>query len=325
MKNSNLFYGSLAASVILISSIIVLRLTYVRIKDSHQENEIILNTGEVKLHGIFTVPKKDIVAIALIIAGSGPTDKNGNGPHLQSNSLKMLCEELSHHGIASVRYDKRGIQAMNGGETVDPTLTFEHYVEDVREWIKLLKHESKFAKIVIIGHSQGSLIGMLGSEDADLFISLSGSGRSVDKTIRDQLTAQSEEIQHLNFPVLDELSQGRLVLEASPSIFLKPSVQPYLISWMKFNPEIEIKKLTIPILIIQGTNDIQLTVEDAKLLFNAVSNNKKSELVIIKNMNHILKIIDSTDRKENIQSYGDPDLPISTELINSIVKFVLKN
>ena len=101
----------------------------------------------------------------------------------------------------------------------------------------------------------------------------------------------------------------------------RPSVQPYLISWFKVNPQIEIKKLTIPILIIQGTKDIQVTVEDAKKLNDA---NTKSKLVLIEKMNHIFKIIDGDDTA-NSMSYGDEKLPIADKLTQNISDFILTN
>ena len=104
---------------------------------------------------------------------------------------------------------------------------------------------------------------------------------------------------------------------ALKSLFRK-SVQPYMISWLKYDPAIEIKELKIPILIIQGTTDIQISVEDAKLLAavpSTTSNqafplSSNTKLVIIKNMNHVLKDCNE-DLKFNISTYKNPDLPLN--------------
>lgn len=101
------------------------------------------------------------------------------------------------------------------------------------------------------------------------------------------------------------------------SIF-RPSVQPYLISWIKYDPAIEIAKLKIPVLLIQGTTDLQVTVNDAKLLSEA---KPEAKLVIIKNMNHVLKE-SSSDVQENSATYRNPELPLKSELIDNIFKFV---
>jgi len=100
----------------------------------------------------------------------------------------------------------------------------------------------------------------------------------------------------------------------------RASVQPYMISWLKHNPQEEIKKLQIPILIINGTKDIQIPVQDAELLHKA---NPKSELVLIENMNHIFKEIKG-DETENMGSYTNPDLPVMPQLIEKITTFLKK-
>ena len=99
----------------------------------------------------------------------------------------------------------------------------------------------------------------------------------------------------------------------------RPSVQPYLISWIKYDPQVEIKKLTIPVLIIQGTNDIQVSVNDAKLLAKA---KPSAKLVLIKNMNHIFRTLESTDKAANAATYNDASLPISDELVTTITSFI---
>ena len=69
-------------------------------------------------------------------------------------------------------------------------------------------------------------------------------------------------------------------------MLFRKSVQPYMISWLKYDPQTEIGKLHIPILIIQGTNDVQVDTSDAMLLSAA---NPKATLVLIKNMNHVFE------------------------------------
>ncbi|HRN45650.1 MAG TPA: alpha/beta hydrolase, partial [Flavobacterium sp.] len=101
------------------------------------------------------------------------------------------------------------------------------------------------------------------------------------------------------------------------SIF-RESVQPYMISWIKYNPQIEIAKLQMPVLIVNGTKDLQVAVHDAELLKKA---KPEAELVLIENMNHIFKEIKGDDT-ENIQSYSNPDAPIAPKLTNAITVFI---
>jgi pimeloyl-ACP methyl ester carboxylesterase len=110
------------------------------------------------------------------------------------------------------------------------------------------------------------------------------------------------------------------IVKTGQAIF-KPSIQPYMISWIKYDPQIEIKKLTIPVLILQGTNDFQVSVDDAKLLQNA---DPKAHMVLINNMNHVFRIFEG-DRVANLKTYSDPTLPISVELTKNITDFILRN
>jgi len=285
---------------------------------------IVLKTSTGDIFGTLTTPDKfKKIPVALIIAGSGPTDRDGNNPAMKNNSLKMLSAELLKEGIATLRYDKRAIgESKAAGGKSETDLRFDDYVNDAKGWIALLRQDKRFSKIIVVGHSEGSLIGMIAAATADKYISLEGAGQSADKVIKIQLSAQPKIVTDLAFPMLDSLKNGDLVKKVDPMLnsLFRPSIQPYLISWFKYDPQVEIKKLTIPILILQGTNDIQVSVADAKRLSAA---NPKAQLVLVDNMNHILKIIVG-DRQANIKTYYDPTLPIADKLTKSIVDFILK-
>ena len=285
---------------------------------------IVLKTSTGDIFGTLTTPEKfNKIPVALIIAGSGPTDRDGNNPVMKNNSLKMLSAELLKNGIATLRYDKRAIgESKAAGGKSEADLRFDDYVNDAKGWIALLKQDKRFSKVIVIGHSEGSLIGMIAATTADKYISLEGAGQSAEKVIKIQLSAQPKIVTDLAFPMLDSLKNGDLVKKVDPMLnsLFRPSIQPYLISWFKYDPQIEIKKLTIPVLILQGTNDIQVSVDDAKRLSAA---NPKAQLVLVENMNHILKIIVG-DRQANIKTYSDPALPLADKLVKSIVEFILK-
>jgi pimeloyl-ACP methyl ester carboxylesterase len=306
----------------------VLFLSFVNAQDkkelTYKESPIILKINKDQLFGTLTAPdltKK--YPVALIIAGSGPTDRNGNNPMMKNNSLKMLAEALAKNGIASLRFDKRGIAESKPSAITESSLVFENYTEDAKSWINLLKQDKRFSKVIIIGHSEGSLIGMIASAKADKFISIAGAGDSADKILKTQIGAKSmKQLDDMTFPIIDSLKNGNTVKKIDPMLnsLFRPSVQPYLISWFKYNPQTEIKKLTIPILILQGNSDLQVTVQDAENLAKA---NKNAELLIVDKMNHIMKIIDG-DKQANIDSYSNETLPISETLTNKIVSFIQK-
>lgn len=288
------------------------------------EEKITLQTKTGEIFGTLTTSEKFIkIPVALIISGSGPTDRDGNNPMMKNNSLKMLASELSKNGIATLRYDKRGVAESKAAGKNEIDFRFDDIVNDAKEWIQLLKQDKQFSKIIVIGHSEGSLIGMIAGATADRFISIAGAGQSADKILKEQLSSQPKEVQDLSFPMIDSLKDGITIDNVPPMLnsLFRPTVQPYMISWFKYDPQNEIKKLSIPTLILQGTNDIQVSIEDAQWLSNA---NPKAELVLINNMNHILRIIEG-DREVNIATYYKGDLPIANELVKSITTFILKD
>jgi len=294
-----------------------------------KEKEIVLKTKECKIYGTLKLPvTKEKVPVVMIIAGSGPTDRDCNSPSLKCNTYKMLTDSLNRYGIATLSYDKRGI-----GKSVmkqkEEELCFEDYVEDAKNWIDLLSKNKQFSEIIVVGHSEGSLIGMIAAQNnpkVSKYISLAGTGLPADEILKEQLTerlkGQPENLKEQAFEYIDELKQGKLLEKVSViwySLF-RPTVQPYLISWFKYNPQEEIKKLDIPILILQGDLDIQVSEKDAELLYLANPNAKK---VIIENMNHVLKNSQSTDLTEQTNdSYNNPTSPINRELVEQIVGFL---
>lgn len=258
--------------------------------------------------------------LMIIIAGSGPTNRNGNQMGMQNNSLKYLAEAIAKDGNVAFSFDKRIIAQMKAGNLDEKSLRFDDLINDVKDIITYFKSQKKYNKIIIAGHSEGSLIGMIaGKDNVDAYISIAGAGRSADLIIAEQIEKQAPFLKKETDENLKLLKEGKtfeLKNQMLASIF-RESVQPYMISWIKYNPQEEIKKLEIPILIINGTKDIQVPESDAKLLHEA---NPKSELKIIDKMNHVLKEIN--DDTENIKSYSNPDLPIVKELSNTINSFI---
>jgi hypothetical protein len=183
------------------------------------------------------------------------------------------------------------------------------------------KNKKKYNKIVIAGHSEGSLIGMIAAnEKADAFISLAGTGRTIDAVLVEQITKQAPFLKEETQKNLDILKSGKTFELKNPmlaSIF-RESIQPYMISWIQYNPQIEIAKLQMPVLIVNGTKDLQVAVSEAELLKKA---KPEGELVLIENMNHIFKVINGDDA-ENMKSYSNPDVPIATKLTSTITTFV---
>lgn len=290
------------------------------------EETVILKTESGSIEGTLTMPDAKLpVPVTLIIAGSGPTDRNGNNPMMSNNSLKMLAEGLAKNGIASLRYDKRAIGASKNAGVNEADLRFDMYIKDAVDWVQLLSQNKKISQVIVIGHSEGSLIGMVASQNQGVakFVSIAGAGQSADKILLEQLKTQPPAILDQINPILDELVKGNTVENVPQMLFslFRPSVQPYMISWIKYDPQTEIAKLKKPILIVQGTTDIQVSVEDAKRLQAA---KPEAKMVIIEGMNHIFKNAEA-DRIKNIQTYSQPDLQLNDKLVPAISEFILNN
>jgi len=288
-------------------------------------SEIVLKTPTGEIFGTLTTPDNSkLTPLILIVPGSGPTDRDCNSPFgIQTNAFKMLSENLAKNGISTLRFDKRGISKSKPAMTSESELRFDTYINDVIDWVSLLKSDSRFSSIIILGHSEGSLIGMIAAGQTNVagFISISGVGKSADKVLQEQLkTKLPPQLLDESNIILDSLKMGKLVSNVNPSLvaLYRPSVQPYMISWIKYNPANEISKLKIPVLIIQGTTDLQASIVDSKLLSDAKPDAK---LLIIDNMNHVLKEVDS-DIQKNIASYRNPALPLKAGLTDEIVNFI---
>ena len=291
------------------------------------EKIVSLTTPSGVIEGTLTVPDKFRKGpIVLIISGSGPTDRDGNSAMIigKNNSLLQLAHSLAKNNIASLRFDKRGIGKSSKALSSEYEIRFDNYVKDANNWVQFLKNDRRFTKIIIAGHSEGSLIGMIAAQHAvDQFISIAGAGFPANEILKTQLANLPENLKNESFSIIDSLTNGLLVNKtpAALNALFRKSVQPYLISWFHYNPQVEMSKLTIPTLIIQGDNDLQVTVKDAEALKKGKPN---SVLFIIQTMNHVLKKV-GADKTENIKSYSNPELPISEELVNQIVSFIKKS
>lgn len=259
--------------------------------------------------------------LAIIIAGSGPTDRDGNQPMMKNNSLKYLATALANKGVATFGYDKRSVALMKNGQINEATIAFDDFIKDTQKVIDYFKKANEFSKIIVIGHSQGSLIALeIARKDVDLLISIAGAGQEIDKVIVDQLEKQSPALKENARQAFDAIKTNGVATNYSPllSSIFRESIQPFIANWMQYNPQELIASLEIPVLIINGTRDIQVDVTEAQKLKEAQPNAK---LVLIENMNHILKEVPE-DLLENQKTYNNPSLPIVPQVITEIITFI---
>jgi pimeloyl-ACP methyl ester carboxylesterase len=288
---------------------------------------ITLETAGSRLYGTLELPPaRGKMPVALIIAGSGPTDRNGNSPLLpgHNDSLKLLAEALAQNGIASVRYDKRGIGESTQAGARESDLRFGDYINDAVAWLRKLRADERFSTVTVIGHSEGALIGAVAARrgGADALVSIAGAGWPAATILRRQLRdklpppllARAED-------VISSLARGETAA-APPELaaLFRPSVQPYLISWFRYDPAWEIARLKIPVLIVQGTTDVQVGVDDARRLYQA---DPGACLLVALGMNHVLKTVPD-DAQQQLQSYGDPSLPLAPQLAPALSNFIFQ-
>lgn len=293
------------------------------------EEHIALDTPTGRIAGTLQLPAagEGKPRVALIIAGSGPTDRDGNNPLIpgRNDSLRMLAVALAGEGIATLRYDKRGVAASLPAGPTESELRFENYVEDAAAWIGKLKADPRFGSVAVIGHSEGSLIGMLAAQQAGAaaFVSIAGIADGPSAILRKQLAGKlPPELNTESERILAALEGGNTVEQVPPALMTlyRPSVQPYMISWFKYVPSQRIAALSMPVLIAQGNTDIQVEVAQAYGLHRAKPD---ATLAIIPGMNHVFKHV-RADPALQAAAYSDPSLPVSPLLVKAVSDFLKK-
>ena len=293
-----------------------------------QENiiseDILIMNDSIKLPGTLSyIEDLKSQPLVIFIHGSGNVDRNGNQArvNIKANYIKQLADSLNVRGIAFYRYDKRNSTEENVKFMMDD-LDFYRFVDDANLAIAKFKNDNRFSSITLIGHSQGSLVAMLASqEDVNKYVSLAGISEDMGDFIINSYKQVSEDMSAMAKEQIDELKETGTIETVNPALahlFSKQN-QPFFITWMAYNPSVEINKLEIPVLIINGAKDLQVKVEEANKLHEAKPN---SELVIIENMNHTLKTIEKDE--DNLKSYYSPEYPLSEELIQTLEAFIKK-
>ena len=286
------------------------------------DSEITLMTATGSIYGTLTLPEKLPAPVALIIAGSGPTDRNGNNGPVHANTYALLAAALVVRGIATVRYDKRGIAGSAAAGPSEADLRFDTYADDAEAWLRMLAADKRFSKIVVAGHSEGSLLGMLAVQraPASAYVSLEGAGRQIPSILREQLKPKLPPALYAQADAaLTQLSQGHTVPNppAELASLFRPSVQPYLISWFKYDPAVEMAGIRIPATIVQGTADVQVTLADANALQQA---DPSASLVVVQGMNHVLKYApDTSSQAAILEGYTYGSLRIEPHVVEAIV------
>lgn len=284
------------------------------------------------LSGTLMIPDKQAdsaIPVVLIVAGSGPTNRDGNLGHIQNNSLKYLAEGLATAGIASLRYDKRGVGESKSEAVHESDMRFSGNVADTLSWYDWLQKDQRFSKIILAGHSEGALVVTLTAQLREKsptklkgVILLTGVGSPADQLLKRQLLKVElpENLREEALTALAQLKKGNRVEQVSKELnaVFRQSVQNYLISWFALDPAKELARLTLPVLIVSGGQDLQIESSEAMKLADAA---QYGQLLHIEAMNHILKPA-TGDKAENVASYSQPELPLAPDLMPALVRFI---
>ncbi len=262
--------------------------------------------------------------MVLILPGSGPVDRDGNAPGMDTDSLKLLARGLADLGIGSLRIDKRGIgESQVEGQSIED-IRFGTYVDDTLSWLEFLRGRSDVSSLFILGHSEGALVGTLAAKKTSVsgLILLEGAGKPIGQILARQLSnaGVSPKLQQISKKISESLERGVAVpnVPVELAALYQPRVQGYLMSWMPLDPAAELSQVSCPVLVVQGTTDLQVDLDDANRLAAALPSSK---LVVIPGMNHILKTAPD-DRAKNLATYQNSFLPLDPQLLPVLAKFV---
>jgi alpha-beta hydrolase superfamily lysophospholipase len=259
----------------------------------------------------------------LIVAGSGPTDRDGNGPGLSTDTYKMLAQGFAAHGIATLRYDKRGVGGSRALAAHEENLRFGDFVDDAVVAARALAARPDISGIVIVGHSEGALIALMLAQQTDVagVILLAAPGRPLAAVLREQLqTALPDALRREAFAILDKLTAEERVADVRPELspLFRPSVHPFLMSVLGIDPAVEIVKVRQPVLLMQAGRDLQIAQSDLEALRKA---RPDMRLVVLPEANHVLKT-SPADRAGNIAMYGNRTAPLDPGVMPPLIDFV---
>lgn len=281
--------------------------------------EVALDRSELTLHASLYSPT-GATDLVIVHAGSGPTDRHGNQTSMKNDSLKLLAESLAGQGVAVLAIDKRGV-----GQSVmsidEHALRPSIYIGDLVAWVEWASRRNPDWSIHLLGHSEGALFAKAAATETDVasVISLAGAGRPAGVLLREQTEGRRPGQIGVEFErILSSLESGQEVAEVSPLLntLFRPSIQPYLVEWLGMDPAALAARLDVPLLVISGSSDIQVSRAD----FDALAE-QASQAKWIEGMNHVLKAVEGT-LPEQLPSYTNPDLPLHEQLVPVIVDWI---
>jgi hypothetical protein len=290
-----------------------------------QSRDVDLPGNPAPLEGTLTMPTGgQHVPGVLVVAGSGPTDRNGNQPGMMNDAYRKLADGLAACGVATLRTDKRGIALSAAAEPDESNLTVETSVQDTIHWLDWLRGQPRIASVALIGHSEGALIATLAAQKTAVarLVLLEGAGRPAGEVLREQILqlGMSSALRRRAEQTIALLENGDTDEEppAGLGALFRPSVQPYLVSLFRLDPLRELARVSAPVMVVQGTADLQVDLADSRALARARSGIK---LEVIDGMNHVLRLAPAAFGP-NVATYTDTMLPLAPSLLPALCGFL---
>jgi len=274
------------------------------------------------IDAVLTMPADvDRPPVALLIAGSGSTDHDGNGPQAKPATLKKLSEQLVARKIATLRYDKRGAPGWKPEFGKPEDFRFKDFVDDAVAIVNYLRSSGKFSRLVVIGHSEGGLVAILTARKVpiDRLVLLVTAARRQGDLVKAQLERKQipPDILDPILKAIDSIMAGQIVDPPPKGLAIAPSMQPSLASAFVEDPIDPLKSIDRPTLIIGGGHDLQV----ARLDFAALSAaSPLAKTLWLPEMNHVL--VDVGDDDDNFAAYNQPERPLDAALIDTIAAFI---
>ncbi len=268
-----------------------------------------------------TPPDVDKPPVALLIAGSGTTDHDGNGPQVKPGTLKKLSEQLVARKIATLRYDKRGAGGWKPEFGKPEDFRFVNFVDDAAALVNYLRGSGKFSKIIVVGHSEGGLVGILTTRrvPVDRLVLLVTGARRQGDLVKAQLekTVPPDVFEPIA-KAIDAVMAGQIVDPPPAGFSVAPSMQPGIASAFTEDPIDPLKKITEPTLIVGGGRDRQVARVDFAALSAA---SPVAKTLWLPDMNHVL--VDVADEADDIKAYSDGERPLDPAMIDAVAAFIL--
>jgi hypothetical protein len=304
----------------IIGALAMLSLSAMTVSASAEETKIRVGAIDAVLSA---PPDVERPPVAVLIAGSGSTDHDGNGPQIKPATLKKLSEQLALRKIATLRYDKRGAGGWKPEFGRPEDFRFKDYVDDAAALVNYLRSSGKFSKVILIGHSEGGLVAILAARrvPVDGLVLLTTAARRQGDLLKAQLEKQlAPDVFKPTAQAIDAIMAGKIVDPPPPGLSIPPSMQPGIASAFTEDPIDPLKMVEAPTLIVGGGHDRQV----ARLDFAALSAaSPAAKTLWLPDMNHVL--VDVADEGDDLAAYNQPERALDTVMIDSVAAFIVAN